>query len=306
MSTHSLGKSKITTELKKNKTPWLMITPAIALLLLMTVFPLLYSLYLSLNDWNLARPQYGMVFIGLDNFRQMFRDTYFWQALLRTGYFVLGTVSLEMIVGCALALLFESSKKSVMRMRSLLLFPVMLSPIVVGVIWRILYHPSFGMINLFTQLLGLGTKAWLGDPRTAMLAVIGTEVWQWSPFVMLLVLSGLSGISKEAYEAAAIDGASKWQVFWRVTLPLLAPMLAIAALLRLIDGVRSFDTIYVMTKGGPSNFTETLSFLTYKQGFMFFNLGKASALSYILLILVIILSQVFVRAKCFQPESGGS
>ena len=279
-----------------------MISPALGLLLLVTIFPMLYSLYLSLNDWNLARPQNGMVFVWLGNFVRMAQDIYFWQALSRTAYFVLGTVGLEMVVGCALALLYNAPGKIVMWARGLLLFPVMLSPIVVGVMWRILYHPSFGMINLVAQALGFGAHAWLGDPRTAMLAVIATEVWQWSPFVMLLVLSGLAGIAKEPYEAAFIDGASKWQVFWRITLPLLAPMLATAALLRLMDAVRSFDTIYVMTKGGPSNYTETLSFLAYKTGFMFFNMGRASAISYVLLVLVILLSQVFVRVRFFRTD----
>ncbi|MDI6871131.1 MAG: sugar ABC transporter permease [Bacillota bacterium] len=286
----------------ERRTPALMVTPAVALLLLLTLFPMFYSLFLSLHDWNMARPQHGRTFIGLGNFSRLLNDPYFWEALGRTAVYVVGAVTLQMVIGFALALLFSSRTRFVSVSRALLLFPVMLSPIVVGVMWRILYHPSFGMVNFATSFLGLGTRAWLGDPKTAMLAIILTEVWQWSPFVMLLVQSGLAGLPPEPFEAALIDGASSWQAFWRITVPLVSPTLITAGLLRMMDAIRSFDTIYVMTKGGPSNYTETLSFLTYKTGFMFFDMGMACALSYVLLLIVLTLSQVLTRAKVFKVD----
>jgi len=203
---------------------------------------------------------------------------------------------LELVIGLGLALLLNRKIMGKRIITSLLITPVMISPIVTGLIWRMLYHEKYGAINGFLRMIGINAEwAWLADPNLAVLAVILTDVWEWTPLVMMVLLAGLQSISLEPYESARIDGASPLQIFAYITLPLIRlPILAVV-LIRVIDTIKLFDIIYVLTMGGPGGRTETISFYAYLVGFRYFRMGYAAALSYLILIITIILSTIFIR-----------
>lgn len=285
--------------------PWLFLAPAVLTLLAVSVFPLFYSLTLSFNNWNLAS-QAGWKWAGLNNFRTIFTmDPFFKSSLLTTAVYVFGTVGIELLLGLGIALLLNRKFRGQSLVRTLMLLPMMMTPVVVGVVWRFMYNPELGMINYLAGLLRLPQKVWLGDVATALPSVMLAEIWEWTPFVALVLMSGLHAISHEPYEAAAIDGASHWQAFRYITLPLLRPTIIVAALIRLMDAFKAFDVIFVTTRGGPGISTEILSLYTYRNGFKFFQMGYAAALSYVMLFLITIVGQFLVRMMAENGRNGG-
>lgn len=274
--------------------PYAFIMPAIILLLAITLVPLFMALDLSLKEFNLLYPDRAP-FVGLANYIRALSDPRVWHSIKIAGWFTLGGVSIELLFGLAMALLLNRVFWGKSVVRALLLLPMILSPVAVGLIWRIFYDADAGMVNYLLKLLGLPARAWLGLESTALAAVIATDVWQWTPFVFLVLLAGLEALPDEPYEAALSDGASKWQSFWYITLPLLRPVMAVALLIRAIDSLRSFDLIFIMTSGGPGMATETANFLTYLSGFKFYHIGYASTLSVLLTIIVTVLSMLLVR-----------
>lgn len=275
---------------------WLaFLAPTLFILLAITIFPLGYSLVLSLHAWTMGARQ-GWQFIGLGNFAMILRaDPYFWTSVRVTLAYVGAALGLELLLGLGIALLLHRRASGGGTVQTLLILPTMMTPVVVGIVWRLLYNPELGILNYVLSGFGIPPQNWLGDLRTAMAAVIAADVWEWTPFVALVLLAGLRTMPVEPFEAGAIDGASSWQVFRYITLPLLRPTLLVALLLRLMDAFKTFDLVFVLTKGGPGMSTEVLSYYTYRYGFKFFHMGYASALSYFLLIIVIVFSQVFVR-----------
>lgn len=275
---------------------WLVfLAPTLFILLAITIFPLGYSLVLSLHAWTMGARQ-GWQFVGLSNFAMILRaDPYFWTSVRVTLTYVGAAVGLELLLGLGIALLLHKRASGGGTVQTLLILPTMMTPVVVGIVWRLLYNPELGLLNYALSGLGIPRQNWLGDLQTAMAAVVAADVWEWTPFVALVLLAGLRAMPVEPFEASAIDGASSWQVFRYITLPLLRPTLLVALLLRLMDAFKTFDLVFVLTKGGPGMSTEVLSYYTYRYGFKFFHMGYASALSYFLLIIVIVFSQVFVR-----------
>lgn len=272
------------------------VLPVIAVLLGITIFPLIYSLALSFHSCDL-RLGGTWIFAGLSNYGEaLFEDGRVWSSLKNTFIIGLPAIALEFIIGLGLALLLNRKLVGKGIITSLLILPVMISPIVAGLIWRMLYHTKYGAINGFLQLLGIKLQpAWLGEPSLAVLAVIFTDVWEWTPLMMMILLAGLQSISIEPYESARIDGASRFQIFGYITLPLLRLPIIAAILIRLIDTIKLFDIVFVLTMGGPGGRTETISFYTYLVGFRYFRMGYAAALSYLLLIFTVILATFFVR-----------
>jgi multiple sugar transport system permease protein len=272
------------------------VLPVIAVLLGITVFPLIYSLALGFHSCDL-RLGGTWIFAGLSNYGEaLFEDSRVWSSLKNTFIIGIPAITLEFIIGMGLALLLNRKLVGKRIITSLLILPVMISPIVAGLIWRMLYHTKYGAINGLLQLLGIKLQpAWLGDPSLAVLAVIFTDVWEWTPLVMMILLAGLQSISIEPYESARIDGASRFQIFGSITLPLLKLPIIAAILIRLIDTIKLFDIVFVLTMGGPGGRTETISFYTYLVGFRYFRMGYAAALSYLLLIFTVILATFFVR-----------
>lgn len=275
---------------------WLFVSPALLFLLLTSVYPLLYSLRLSFFSWNMSVPNSQPLFIGLRNYSRLFSDPAFLGSLRTTLIFVTVAVALEFLLGMALALLVTARVRGTGLMRTMLLVPLMMTPVVAGVLWRTLYHSTYGAINYFIGLVNIAPQTWTGNPDQALAAVITVEIWQQLPVVVFILAAGIQSLPLDFYKAALVDGASGWQIFREITLPLLRPVILVVLLLRIMDAFRIFDIIYTLTFGGPGRVTEVLSLLIYKNGLQFFQIGKASAMSWLFLLFIFLISIFFIRA----------
>ena len=285
-------------QLKEWRTGALFLLPAILFLVFTSLYPLIYALILTFYRWDLKISP-NKSFIGLDNYVQAFRDNEFHNSLWVTLIFVVVTVGIELVLGMAIALLVTRETRYGRVVRSLLLIPMVMTPVVVGILWRMLFNPDFGLFNYILSLFGADpTKLlWLGNPHLALWAVMITDIWEWTPFVVLCFIAGLTSLPVDTYKAARVDGASSWQIFWHVSLPLLKPVILVTALLRFLDAFKVVDTVYVMTYGGPGNSTKLLSFFIYETGLKYFNIGYASTVSWIFIILMFILTFYLIRER---------
>jgi len=274
----------------------LLITPATIIIIIFAAFPLLYAINLSLRHVDLTSAVGIGPYVGLDNFRFALNDKFFWQAARRTVVFAIAAVSVEMVLGIALAFLLNGLRWGQGIVRSLLILPLAAAPAAVGLVWRYMYHPDFGVYNAIMSMLGLPERNWLGAVNLAMPSVIVFDIWQWTPFVALIVLAGLQSLPKEPFEAAELDGASTWQVLRRLTFPMLGPVLTLVFVLRSIDAIRLYDAIVSLTHGGPGTATETLTYYLYRLGMKFFRLDQASAISLMFLYVTIIFTGVALRS----------
>ena len=270
---------------QRKNTTMLMLVPCIVLLMLLTVYPVFYSIQLSLRDWNLLEGAANSTFVGLKNYRDILSDTIFREDLVTTIKFSTITIIIEFLVGLGLALLLDSDLKGVRFLRILIMVPMVVAPIVIGAIWRLLYHLDRGHINYFLSLIKVGPFAWLSDPDMAFLAVVLVDVWKWAPLVTLMLLAGLQSIPEEIYEAGLVDGAEGWRSFVYLTFPMLKPHIAVAISIRLIDSLKTFDYLWILTAGGPGRVTELLNLYAYRTGLRHYEMGYASALSLIIVVL---------------------
>ena len=272
--------------------PLVLIAPAIVVLLSLSIYPLIYSVTISLQTQTANGSTWSV-----SNFTRLFTDGFFRAAMAHTFVYATAALILEFSIGLGLALLLNSQIRARGFFRAALLVPMMLPAVVVGVVWRLMLNPNFGAINGTLKNFGLNTESltWTASPRLAMLSVIAVDVWQWTPFVFLVLLAGLQAIPQEPYEAALIDGSSRWQTFRYVTLPLLKPAILIALLLRTMDLLRVFDQIFILTEGGPGFATETISLYIYRAAFRFFDFGYAAAMSFVLLALTNVISALYIR-----------
>lgn len=271
------------------------VLPAALLLAVITLFPFFYLLYNSLQRWNLQRAYLGQAFIGLTNYAAMLRDPLFWGAIQTTFFLAVGIVAVQLTLGMALALLFSRDVPGKRVLRSLFLLPLITTPVVVGLTWRMLYNADLGMINYALGLFGLPEPIWLASPSWALPSIIITDTWLAVPFVTLMFVAGLQSLPVEPREAAVVDGASIWRIFTDITLPQMRPLIFLALLFRVTDAIRLFDLIYVMTSGGPANATQTLNLYAFKVGFTFLDIGYGSALAVTLMALCIGVSWVLIR-----------
>lgn len=284
-----LRKGWLSYKQKKRITPWLFVAPCVLIILLVTIFPTIYSFGLSFTKWEIALPD--RPFIGFGNYMALFRDTRFLNSILITAVVVVVGVGVEMVLGFGLGQILSVKMKGKRIIVAALLLPVMVMPIVVGYIWRLLWDAMYGPIN---QIIGwiIGRPfqfTWLAKTSTAIFAILVTEIWQWTPFMFLVFLSGIVSLDTEIFEAADIDGASAWDKLRYMTIPLLRPIIIVALLIRGLDALKFFDVIFALTGGAPGNSTETISFYIYKTGYQFFRLGHGAAASFILLIALIII-----------------
>ena len=272
--------------------PALFIAPAVAVLLSLSIYPLIYSVTISLQKETPS----GVVW-GFGNFVRLVSDSFFLTAMAHTFVYAAAALTCEFLLGLGLALLLNSQMRGRGIFRASLLVPMMLPAVVVGVVWRLMLNPNFGAINGTLKRFGINTEnlTWTASPKLAMLSVIAVDVWQWTPFVFLVLLAGLQAIPQEPYEAALIDGSSRWQTFLHVTLPLLKPAILIALLLRTMDLLRVFDQIFILTEGGPGFATETASLYIYRTAFRFSNFGYAAAMSFVLLAITNVISLGYIR-----------
>lgn len=273
---------------------WLLF-PLLLYIVIIAIYPLFFSFRISLFDYRLTDPNQIQTFIGLENYIRAFKDPTVLISLKNTLIYVAGTVTVELLLGLGLALLFSPETKLAQIVRSFLLIPMALPPLVVGLIWKSLYNADFGVIPFYLKQLGIDVgRGPLGELSTAMPAVMLIDVWQWTPLLMIIFLAGLKSLPQEPYEAAYVDGASRWQSFIYLTLPLMKPTFLIAFLLRTVQSFKVFDTIYATTSGGPGQATTVLNYHIYTVGLTFFDMGYAAALANILLVMVTVLSIVYI------------
>jgi multiple sugar transport system permease protein len=290
---------------KLNKTlPYIYSAPVIIFLTLISLFPLLYNFYMSLRNYSLLEPQSSR-FIGLKNYiNVLFEDGAFWHSVAVTMYFSVIAVGLEIIIGFILALLLNRKMNPIRNVyRTVMMLPIITTPIAVAYMWRIMYAPSTGLVNYLLSLVSIKGPDWIADIHWAMPSIIIVDVWQWTPFIAFILLSGLMSLPQEPFEAARVEGATAWQSFWLITLPLLKPVFLVALLIRMIDSFKLFDIVYAMTGGGPLRVTETFNFYIYLTAFRYLDIGYASALSLTLLIMIIVLSSIFIKVGGMGVES---
>ena len=282
---------------------YLAILPALLVLGLFTVYPILYSGYLSLNDWNGFTPT--MTPVGLQNYADWFRSPVFWHSLTVTAAYVAGLTVFSLAGGLAVALLLNTGIRGVTIYRIIYFIPVVTATVAAATVWRYLLEPGSGLVNTTLRSIGIQGPSWLSDPAWALPAVILVGVWKRLGFNMVIFLAGLQTIPRVYYEAAQVDGATSWQRFRHITLPLLSPITLLVAIMTLIDAFLVFDTVFVMSNGtgGPVGSTEVMGFLLWREAFRYFNLGDASAIGWILFIIVLIVT--LVQWKLFGRQARG-
>ncbi|MCX6080328.1 MAG: sugar ABC transporter permease [Chloroflexi bacterium] len=275
--------------------PALYIGPAFLVLIIILIYPLGYSFWLSFHEWTLRDFINGVPWVGLQNYVALFTSSDFLNSLRITFTFVGSALAIEFGLGMGLALLLNQSLRGQGIIRSVILLPMMCTNVVVGLTWRLLFNYQFGIINFYISQAGLTPVEWLSVPNLAMLSVVIVDVWNTTSFVALMLLAGLQSLPDEPFEAARIDGASRWQTFIYLTLPLLRQTILVALLWRLIDTFRVFDVVYLLTAGGPARATEMVSIYVYTYGFKSFNLGYASAASYAMILIMIVIAGFLAR-----------
>jgi multiple sugar transport system permease protein len=264
--------------------------PSVVFIVFMLVFPLLYNLFLSFTVWSMSNVEPPR-FVGMRNYLELAADSRFVNSVLRTLAFCFGTLVFEVLVGVALAVYLNRDFAGKSLIKTALLLPMVMTPVAVGMIWLLIFEPTIGLANYFLKLLSLPKQTWLGSQHTAMLSLMIVDVWEWTPVITLITLAGLSALSTEPFESAKVDGASPWQILWRITLPMISPTIMIAAMLRMIDVLKTFDLIYSTTQGGPGFATENINIFGYLQAFQYFQFGASAAV--LVQFFVLILAATF-------------
>lgn len=274
--------------------PVLFVAPTVLVLLGLTIYPLLYSVWLAFHSLELAFSPFPE-FAGFGNFVRAWEDSRFWGALKNTAVYVVAGVGLQLGLGLVFALLLNRQGRGRRLLTSLFFLPMVVAPVVAGFQWRMILHDGFGPLNYLLRSLGFEGASWLADPKLALGSVIAADVWEWTPFLIVVLLAGLQSIPTELYEAGRVDGAGGWQAFANITWPLLKPVIIIGLLVRSIDAFKLIDLVYVLTSGGPGNRTEILGFYTYLTGFRYFSVGYAAALAFIQVAILTVVARFFLR-----------
>ena len=288
---------------------YLFVLPALIVVASTAIWPLLQSFYLSFREWKLNRAReskalWDFEYDGwenitylFDNYLQAVQDDLMWNAVQVTSIFTVASVILSIGMALGLALLLAPGGKFRMTVRTMLILPFAMSPALIGVSWRFMFQPDFGLFKAFFDVLfpPLADVDWLGDPILAMIALVGSDVWHFTPFLTLVFIGGLATVPKDAQEAATIDGATSWMVFRDVTLPSILPVLAVGIVLKSIFSLKMFDQVYMLTNGGPAYATQTLAHYIYFNGFKYYDMGYASAVSYMLVIPMFGLTWVYMK-----------
>jgi multiple sugar transport system permease protein len=279
--------------------PWLLILPTIVVLVSLTIFPLLYSLFISLNDYSLGGDRR---WIWFQNYQDLLTDRGFWRRVWFTLQITFFAVFVELVLGLVCALVLNKRLPGMGVFRMIVYIPMMISPLVVAYFWRIMLDGSFGVFTYFADRLGFGKPQWTIDLTLAKASLVATDAWQWTPFVTLLMLAGLQAVPQQLYEAAALDKASRWMVFWQITLPYLKTPILLALLFRTIDTIKLFEIVYIITQGGPGDLTETLSLAAFNVGFEQSRIGMGAAISWFIVILINIVATLLIIALTRQKR----
>ena len=274
---------------------WILPGPAIMLVVLMLAFPVGFNLYMSFHEWSggIQPPS----FIGVDNYSRMLKESRFWEGIGRTAYFVILAVGSQLVLGVISALIFHKEFLGRGVARSIFMFPMIATPAAMALVWKMLLDPGIGALSYYIKAVGGPLMMWTADPQLVIPSLVMVDTWQWTPLVMIIVLAGLAALPREPYEAARVDGASSLQIFFYITLPLLRPVLMVAAMFRMIDAIKTFDIIMVITGGGPSYASETLNLFAFSEGLSYFHLGYGSTLLVALAVLVVSVALAFNRIR---------
>jgi multiple sugar transport system permease protein len=273
-----------------------MVLPAVAIVALLILLPLVYSVFLSLFDWRLLDMNRVKAWAGLDNYVRFFSDQALRVALLNTVLFVIGSVTVELVLGFIVATALFNINEGRRLANAIVLLPMIVTPVVTALLWRYLLDPQFGLVAQTMTLFGAngGIDVW-GSPTIALPGLMLVDIWQWTPFVILVLHAGMLSIPIEQFEAATMDGAGQLRLAWNIVLPAIMPQVLLVLLFRTMDTYRLFDTVFVLTRGGPADATETIGLYTYRTGFSYTQMGYAMALSILILVTVAIISSFYIR-----------
>jgi multiple sugar transport system permease protein len=284
---------------------WPFVAPAMVVVLAVIIFPWAYTIWMSLHEWKVGSPP---TFVGLANYFRLPSDTRFVESIGHTLIYTALSVALPLLFGTLAAVVFNTRFPMRGFFRGLFIMPMMATPVAIALVWTMMFHPQLGILNYLLSLVGLPPSLWVFHPLTAVPSLVLVETWQWTPLVMLIVLGGLAAIPAEPYESARIDGATTWQTFRYISLPLITPFLLIAAMIRMIDAVKSFDIIFAITQGGPGTATETINLYLYSVAFVYYDVGYASAIVVVFFALIVALAGALLhlRQRLHWNDSGGS
>src|SRR3954463_6638239 len=283
---------------------WPFVLPALIVVLAVIVFPWIFTIWMSLQEWKVGAPT---TFVGLSNYLRMPRDPRFVEAGWHTLVYTALSVILPLIFGTFAAVVFHQKFPLRGFLRGLFIMPMMATPVAIALVWTMMFHPQLGVLNYLLSLAGIQPQLWVFDPGTVIPSLVLVETWQWTPLVMLIVLGGLAALPTEPYESALIDGGSFWQIFRYISLPLITPFLFIAAMIRMIDAVKSFDIIFAITQGGPGSASETINLYLYSVAFVYYDIGYGSAIALIFFVIIVMLAAVmlYARQRMHWVEAGG-
>jgi len=274
-------------------TPWLLLAPTVVFALAVTVLPLAYSLLTSLREFPLGQ---APAFVGLRNYKSLLQDANFGNSLGTTLAYTVAATAIEFVLGLGLALLLKEEFAFQGVIRSSLIIPMVIAPVVVGIIWRLLYGADVGLFSYAVQAVTGSGISVLSSTSLALPALILVDVWEWTPFMFLILLAGIQSLPQEPFEAARVDGASTWNIFWHLTIPMLKPVIVVAVMIRALDAFTVFDQVFVLTQGGPGSATEVATLMIYKTAFRFSQFGYGAAMAIGLLALVVCFSAALTRA----------
>jgi multiple sugar transport system permease protein len=279
---------------------WVFIMPVIIILLVTAFIPLGYGLVLSFFKYKLNMPGMKPLFIGFDNYINMFKDEMFVQSLTNNITFAILSVTIEVVVGIVVAMMLSDDSKRSRLITTILLVPMIIAPVAAGTLWRMMFDRTYGVINYLLSLIHLGPVSWLSDYHIAIFSIIFVDFWQFMPYVAVLVLSSLKAIPDSFIDAARVDGASSFDIFGKIVLPVISPVIIIVTMIRFIDAFKVFDTVFVMTQGGPGSSTEMLPTYIYRQGIKFFQVGYSSASAILFIIAMSVVAVLFNKLRTRQ------
>lgn len=279
---------------RRGRSYWPFVLPALVVVGAVIVFPWAFTLWMSTQEWQIGG---GSSFVGAANFARLFTDIRFHEALWHTLYFTALAVVLPVALGLFAAIVFHQNFKGRGFLRGIFVMPMMATPVAIALVWAMMFHPQLGVLNYLLSLVGIPPQLWVFHPDTVIPSLVLVETWQWTPLVMLIVLGGLAAIPTEPYESALIDGATGWQMFWHITLPLVMPFVMVAAIIRSIDAIKSFDIIYAITQGGPGTASETVNLYLYSVAFAYYDIGYGSAIAVVFFLMVIGLAVLLLWLK---------
>ena len=282
---------------------WPFVIPALVVVLGVIIFPWLFTIWMSMNEWKVGSP---ITFVGSANYLRLPTDPRFVEAVWHTLVYSALSVLLPVIFGTFAAVVFHIKFPFRGILRAIFIMPMMATPVAIALIWTMMFHPQLGVLNYLLSLVGIPPQLWVFHPATVIPSLVLVETWQWTPLVMLIVLGGIAALPTEPYESAQIDGAGMWQMFRYITLPLVLPFIFIAAMIRTIDAVKSFDIIFAITQGGPGSASETINLYLYSAAFVYYDLGYGSAIAVIFFALIMLLAGLllYVRQRSLWTQIG--